>query len=161
MEDILKAILAELIAIRAALETRPAPAPTGTHLHAPATDRQPSRFDDEPVPQPAMTWSISDAEAHEVHFGKNAGVKLADLKDRSLAFYAKEKPPSLKRDGTPFAKRKEDEQLENAARTVWHHRRGTLGNATESKAEKAPAEPTRAEPPAPAKQALLDEDVPF
>jgi hypothetical protein len=161
-------IMTELLAIRALLESA-----KPTHYVGPPGNRSPTpnatapssggKFDDEPVPQPAMTWSISNAECHQVHFGKNTGVKLADLKDRSLAFYAAEKPPRLKNDGTPFDKRPADVDLENASRTVWHHRRGTLAQpAAAGQAKAAHAEQSTPPGTNPVSNPPSgDEEVPF
>lgn len=152
-------LLTELRAIRVALESKPAsapPVPLGGS-YAPASRPSGGKFDDEAIPQPSPAWDLADAENHEVHFGKNAGVRIGDLKDTSLAFYAKEKPPQMKRDGkTPFEKRKADIDLENASRTVWHHRRGTLAAGATPPARRPAATP----PPAAANQ-NQDDDVPF
>lgn len=124
-------IMAELKALRSLLEAS-APShyvgPGGPQPKIPNTQgpTQDSRFNDEPVPQPSPAWPLDRAEAHCVHFGKNTDVPLRDLKDTSLAFYAKEKQERLNQYGKPFTKRPEDIDLDNAARTVWHTRRGTL-----------------------------------
>lgn len=149
-------ILAELVAIRLILASQPtqraaSSPPSGTG----------GQFADEPIPQPNPVWALHEAEAHAVHFGKNNGVALRDLADRSLSFYAKDKPPQLDRNGKPFAKRPVDLDLENAARTVWHYRRGTLANGAQ---QPAPAQssppPAKASTPAATKPGD-DEDVPF
>lgn len=158
-------LLTELKAIRAALEARPAAAqPPPRASTAPSSPTSPGKFDDEPIPQPAQAWHLADAKRHQVHFGKNTGVELGSLSERSISFYAKEKPPHLKNDGTPYAIRPSDIDLDNASRTIWHTLRGTLGTP-------APAAPfvVRRENPAPApapstprtKAVTPDEDVPF
>jgi hypothetical protein len=166
-------IMAELFAIRTLLENRAAAAPASAHSAASPAGKFDYKHDDEPIPHPSVAWNLQDAEAHQVHFGKNNGVPLRDLKDTSLSFYAKEKPPQLDRNGKPWPKRPADVDLENAARTVWHVRRGTLGasqpanpspNASPAPQSPAPAaRPARpAQSPAPATAAAGDdEDVPF
>lgn len=162
MPTTLDDIMVELKAIRTLVEAQTATTTAAPPAPAQGYPKPPTggRFDDEPVPQPNPAWPLADAEAHHVHFGKNAGVPLRDLKDTSLAFYAKEKPPQMKRDGkTPFEKRKPDLDLENAARTVWHTRRGTLAGGPRD----TPATPpTPQQKPASAPPAQeVDEDVPF
>ena len=108
----------------------------------------------EVYPQPLRVISIEDAEETEVHFGKNAGKKLRDLGEKSVSWYALEKPPQLKKDGTPFDPRPQDVALTEAARTLHHARLGTLATnrvAVPTKPKDAP------------KQAALpsDEEVPF
>ena len=80
----------------------------------------------EVYPQPLRVMTIEDAEETEVHFGKNAGKKLRDLGDKSVSWYALEKPAKLKNDGTPFDPRPQDVTLSEAARTLHHARAGTL-----------------------------------
>lgn len=93
----------------------------------------------EVYPQPLRVISIEDAEETEVHFGKNAGKKLRDLGEKSVSWYALEKPATLKKDGTPFDPRPQDVALSEAARTLHHARAGTL--ATNRVAQPAPAKP--------------------
>lgn len=128
-------ILKELKAIRYAIEdlaARPTPAPAPasprpTHPAPAGTAPGPGR--DGPIPQPSRPWPLADAQAHQIHFGKNVGVNLDSLTENSLSFYAKDKPPQLNSKGTPFAKRPIDIDLEDAARTLWHARKGTLAGA--------------------------------
>ena len=76
------------------------------------------------VPQP--TAVIADAGSVTVHFGKNTGIPLSSLSDKSVAWYAKESEPKLDRNGKPFPPRDADVRLRNAARTYLHQKRGTL-----------------------------------
>ena len=125
----------------------------------PATSQatQSAQTGPEVYPQPLRVISIEDAEETEVHFGKNAGKKLRDLGEKSVSWYALEKPPQLKKDGTPFDPRPQDVALTEAARTLHHARAGTL--ATNRVA--APAATTKAKD-APKQAALPSYDeVPF
>ena len=65
----------------------------------------------------------------QVHFGKNKGVALSSLGERSVAWYAQEPEPRLGNNGKPFPPRPEDVLLRNAARTIIHQKRGTLPSA--------------------------------
>lgn len=166
-------IMAELRAIRSLLESRPARSSSSSTAASTSTSNTSNyeyRHEEEPIPQPSPPWDIARANAHQVHFGKNQGISLESLKDTSLSFYAKEKEPRLDSKGKPFPKRKEDADLENAARTVWHHRRGTLGQpataTTPAPTQAAtPQPPPQRSTPEPAKPAAStadpDEDVPF
>lgn len=99
----------ELRAIRAALSgAKPTGASTGN----------------KEIPLPDQV--IDDAESVEVHFGKNKGVPLGQLAARSLEWYAQEGEPKLDRNGNPFPPRPEDVRLKNAARTIYHSRKGTI-----------------------------------
>ena len=75
------------------------------------------------------TEIIEDAGNVQVHFGKNKGVALSSLGDRSVAWYAQEPEPRLGNNGKPFPPRAEDVLLRNAARTIIHQKRGTLPSA--------------------------------
>jgi len=76
-----------------------------------------------PVLIPMPTQIVPDAAHFKIHFGKNKGRELGTLSAKSLEWYAADKPPQLRNDGTPFPPRSEDLQLLNAARTL-HHRLG-------------------------------------
>ena len=76
-----------------------------------------------PVLIPIPTQIVPDAQHFQIHFGKNKGRELGTLSAKSLEWYASDKPPQLRNDGTPFPPRSEDIQLLNAARTL-HHRLG-------------------------------------
>jgi hypothetical protein len=107
----------------------------------------------EEIPQPSEI--IANAGTVEIHFGKNAGVPLANLGERSLSWYAAEQEPRLNSQGVPFPLRPQEITLRNAARTLWHQNKGTLTGSVP-----APA----ATPPPPAantNQGNVDEDVPF
>ena len=112
-------IHAELIRIREALEARPFAS------GAPAAKPAPARSDEVPMP----TEIIADAGSVQVHFGKNKGVALSSLSERSVAWYAQEPEPRLGNNGKPFPPRPEDVLLRNAARTLIHQKRGTLPSA--------------------------------
>ena len=73
------------------------------------------------IPMPSQI--VPDAQHFQIHFGKNKGRELGTLSAKSLEWYASDKPPQLRNDGTPFPPRSEDIQLLNAARTL-HHRLG-------------------------------------
>ena len=115
----LELIHAELVRIREALESRP------YALGAPAAKPAAPRSEEVPMP----TEVIADAGNVQVHFGKNKGVALSTLGDRSVAWYAQEPEPRLGNNGKPFPPRSEDVLLRNAARTLIHQKRGTLPSA--------------------------------
>jgi hypothetical protein len=117
----LELIHAELIRIREALEARPFAS------GAPAAKPAPSFPKSDEVPMP--TEVIEDAGNVQVHFGKNKGVALSSLGDRSVAWYAQEPEPRIGNNGKPFPPRPEDVLLRNAARTIIHQKRGTLPSA--------------------------------
>jgi hypothetical protein len=121
MTDQLQLIHAELVRIRESLEARPYAS------GAPPAKPAPSFSKSDEVPMP--TEVIEDAGNVQVHFGKNKGVALSSLGDRSVAWYAQEPEPRLDSSGKPFPPRAEDMQLRNAARTLIHQKRGTLTGA--------------------------------
>jgi hypothetical protein len=135
----LELIHAELVRIREALEARPFAS------GAPAAKPAPSLAKSDEVPMP--TEIIADAGNVQVHFGKNKGVALSSLGDRSVAWYAQEPEPRIGNNGKPFPPRAEDVLLRNAARTIIHQKRGTL--------------PSAAVPTAPAATSVNEEHVPF
>lgn len=96
------------------------------------------------VPQPSEP--VPNAGAVEVHFGKNNGVPLSQLSDRSLSWYAQEQAPRLDSSGNPYPPRPQEVTLRNAARTLWHQKKGTLQGSI---------------PAPPATQENDDEQVPF
>lgn len=110
-------ILTELIAIRQLLE-RAIAAPPAARPAAPAPAGQTQ------IPQPSQL--IADPGSVAVHFGKNAGQPLSSLGDKSIEWYATPKEPRLGNNGKPFPPRPADEQLANAARQLYHAKRGTL-----------------------------------
>jgi len=115
----LELIHAELVRIREALEARPFA--SGAPAAKPASPRS------DEVPLPAEI--IPNAGEVQVHFGKNKGVALSSLGDRSVAWYAQEAEPRIGNNGKPFPPRPEDVLLRNAARTLIHQKRGTLPSA--------------------------------
>lgn len=129
-EQLLTAIHHELCAIRNALEKAPAAV-------APAAAARPAPAGDEDVPQP--TEIIEAPETVAVHFGKNDGIPLGSLGERSVAWYAKEPEPKLDRNGKPFPPRAIDIRLRNAARTLIHQKRGTLKETGTTRVETSPA----------------------
>lgn len=112
-------IHAELVRIREALEARPYA--SGAPAAKPVAPRS------EEVPMPMEI--IDDAGEVQVHFGKNKGVALSSLGERSVAWYAQEPEPRIGNNGKPFPPRPEDVLLRNAARTIIHQKRGTLPSA--------------------------------
>ena len=139
-EDLLKAILQELVGIRQLLaDGKPAPARSAPARTSPAPSS--TGGGDEPVPQP--TDIVPNAGDVQVHFGKNNGVALSKLGERSLSWYAQEQPPRLDSTGKPYPARPQETTLRNAARTLWHQNRGTLGAGEAVKpAPEAFVEPT-------------------
>lgn len=109
-------LMLEVRAIRSAL--------TQTRATATATPSAAPAATSEEIPLPITP--VENAGAVQVHFGKNTGRALADLGAKSVEWYAKEQPPKLMHDGTPFAPRPADVALREAARTLVHQRRGTI-----------------------------------
>ena len=109
-------LMLEVRAIRSALTQTRAPA-AATPSAAPAATS-------EEIPLPITP--VENAGAVQVPFGKNTGRALADLGAKSVEWYAKEQPPKLMHDGTPFPPRPADVALREAARTLVHQRRGTI-----------------------------------
>jgi len=133
-EDILKSIHAELVAIRQLLtETKQAQA-RSTPARTTSTSST-STSGDTPPPQP--TEVVANPGDVKVHFGKNTGVALSSLSERSLSWYAQEQAPRLDSSGNPYPVRPQELTLRNAARTLWHQNRGTLGQADAPKATSA------------------------
>ena len=152
-EEILKAIHEELVGIRQLLaETKQAQARS-----TPARTTSPSSTStsgDTPPPQP--TEVVADPGEVQVHFGKNTGIALSKLSERSLSWSAQEQAPRLDSSGNPYPVRPQEITLRNAARTLWHQNRGTLGQAD------APKAAPEAVPPAESSAHLSDEDnIPF
>ncbi len=150
-EDLLKAIHQELVAIRqllaegkSAASARSTPARTSTSASAPTSSY--SGGGDAPIPQP--TEIVPNAGEVQVHFGKNNGVALSKLGERSLSWYAQEQAPRLDSTGNPYPARPQEITLRNAARTLWHQNKGTLGapGATIPLPTEAFAEPAAAHP---------------
>lgn len=142
-EDILKSIHEELVAIRQLLaEANKAPARSAP---ARATSSSTSYASsggggfDEVIPQPSEV--VPNAGDVQVHFGKNNGVALSKLSERSLSWYATEQPPRLDSSGKPYPPRPQEVVLRNAARTLWHQNKGTLGQPDAPKAAPAPVIP--------------------
>jgi broad specificity phosphatase PhoE len=117
-------ILTELITIQKALTSSPKATTTTT---AKATASQGKKE----IPFP--TQIIEDAGAVQVHFGKNKGTPLYSLSEASIKWYAEEREPLLKNDGTPFAPRDEDIRLQQAARTLIHNKNGGMSKRAEVK----------------------------
>ena len=129
-DDLLKAIHQELVAIRQLLaetkqaQSRPAPARATSSSSSSSYSGGGSGVE-EVIPQP--TEVVPNAGDVQVHFGKNNGVALSKLSERSLSWYATEQPPRLDSSGKPYPPRPQETTLRNAARTLWHQNRGTLG----------------------------------
>lgn len=148
-DDLLKAIHQELVAIRQLLANgQSAPAktvPARTTASSYASAPRSAGGDD--VPQP--TEIIANAGDVQVHFGKNNGVPLSKLSERSLSWYAQEQAPRLDSSGNPYPARPQELTLRNAARTLWHQNRGTLaggGTTSPKAAEEAFTEPSSSHP---------------
>jgi hypothetical protein len=130
-DDLLKAIHQELVAIRQLLAEGNKAAPVrSTPARATTTSSasRPSSGDAEVVPQPSEI--IANPGDVQVHFGKNNGVPLSQLGERSLSWYAQEQAPRLDSSGNPYPARPQEITLRNAARTLWHQNKGTLGGGT-------------------------------
>ena len=128
-EDILKAIHEELVAIRQLLAEANKPSQSRS-TPARSTSSSSSYSSggggaDEIIPQPSEV--VPNAGDVQVHFGKNNGVALSKLSERSLSWYATEQPPRLDSSGKPYPPRPQETVLKNAARTLWHQNKGTLG----------------------------------
>jgi hypothetical protein len=157
-EDLLKAIHEELISIRQLLASQQSAArntPARSTSTASSYASSGGGGSDEVILQP--TEVVPNAGDVTVHFGKNNGVALSKLSERSLSWYATEQPPRLDSSGKPYPARPQETTLRNAARTLWHQNRGTLGQADAApKAKNAAAEIAVEAPSHPS-----DEEVPF
>lgn len=114
------ALHAELVRIREALESRPVATPAAASVKAaykPISNE---------VAMP--TEIVANPGEVEVHFGKNKGIKIGTLSEKSLLWYATDPEPRLNSKGEPFPVRPEDVMLRNAVRTLIHQRRGTIPN---------------------------------
>lgn len=111
-------LLTELKAIRETLTA------TRSATPAPSASRTLTGKTGEDIPQP--TFAIDNPELVTVHFGKNAGVEIGKLTEKSLGWYCLEPEPRIGNNGKPFPPREVDVNLRNAARLLWHSRRGTL-----------------------------------
>lgn len=163
-EDILKSIHEELVAIRQLLaEANKAGPARSTPARSTSTASSYASSgggggSDEVILQP--TEVVPNAGDVQVHFGKNNGVALSKLSERSLSWYATEQPPRLDSSGKPYPARPQEMTLRNAARTLWHQNRGTLGQADAPKATAGSAS-SAAEMVAVAPAHPSDEEVPF
>jgi hypothetical protein len=137
-------LLTELKAIREALTA------TRSATPAPAASRTLTGKTGEDIPQP--TFAVDQPELVTVHFGKNAGVEIGKLTEKSLGWYCLEPEPRIGNNGKPFPPREADVNLRNAARLLWHSRRGTLKTEPQNK----PTAPTEAQ-----LDAEFNESVPF
>lgn len=141
-EDMLKSIHEELVAIRQLLAeaikapARSAPARATTSASSYSSSGGGA---DEVILQP--TEVIPNAGDVQVHFGKNNGVALSKLSERSLSWYATEQPPRLDSSGKPYPPRPQETTLRNAARTLWHQNKGTLGQPDAPKGAASAATP--------------------
>lgn len=138
-EELLKSIHQELVAIRQLLASQQSTAARSAPARAPSSASSYTSGGgggDEVIPQPSEV--IPNAGDVQVHFGKNNGVALSKLSERSLSWYATEQPPRLDSSGKPYPARPQETTLRNAARTLWHQNRGTLGQAEAPKAKPAP-----------------------
>ena len=145
-DDLLKAIHQELVAIRQLLaEGKSAPARSAP-VRSSAPTAAYSGGGDAPIPQP--TEIVPNPGDVQVHFGKNNGVALSKLGERSLSWYAQEQAPRLDSSGNPYPARPQETILRNAARTLWHQSKGTLGapGATMKLPSEAFSEPPASHP---------------
>jgi hypothetical protein len=141
----LSELMRKLNEIQATLEALSRQPPASAQP-APARSYPASSRENEVYPQPITPVHPDIAGLEKIHFGKNAGVELASLSDNQLAFYAKEKSPQLKSDGTPFDPRPADVKLEQAARSLWHARKRTLqGSSAVASVPLPPAPPPSAD----------------
>lgn len=141
-EDTLKAIHQELVAIRQLLADANKAQPRSTPARSTSSSSSYSSSGggggfDEVIPQPSEV--VPNAGDVQVHFGKNNGVALSKLSERSLSWYATEQPPRLDSSGKPYPPRPQEIVLRNAARTLWHQNKGTLGQPDVPKGAAAPA----------------------
>jgi hypothetical protein len=130
-------LLTELKQIREALTASRSATP------APAASRTLTGKTGEDIPQP--TFAIDNPELVTVHFGKNAGVEIGKLAEKSLGWYCLEPEPRIGNNGKPFPPREADVNLRNAARLLWHSRRGTLTMASLFVSQPKPTAPTEAQ----------------
>lgn len=145
IDQMFKSILIELKAIRGEL--------TASRSVTPSPTRTLTGKSGEDIPQP--TFAVDQPELVTVHFGKNAGVEIGKLSEKSLGWYCLEPEPRIGNNGKPFPPREADVNLRNAARLLWHERRGTLkANLFEARAK--PTSPTEAQ-----LDAEFTESVPF
>jgi len=161
-EDILKSIHEELVAIRQLLaEANKAPARSTPVRAATSSSSYASSGGgaDEVILQP--TEVIPNAGDVQVHFGKNNGVALSKLSERSLSWYATEQPPRLDGSGKPYPPRPQETTLRNAARTLWHQNKGTLGQPDAPKSAGATSAMTPAVATESAAHLSDEENVPF
>jgi len=146
-DQLFKDILTELRAMRGEINARrsatPAPAASPTLVGKTGED----------IPQPS--FAVEQPELVTVHFGKNAGVEIGKLTEKSLGWYCLEPEARIGNNGKPFPPREADVNLRNAARLLWHERRGTL-KANLFEAQPKPTAPTEAQ-----LDAEFNESVPF
>lgn len=135
--DIFQDILTELRAMRGELNARRSATP------APAASRTLTGKTGEDIPQPS--YAIDNPELVTVHFGKNAGVEIGKLTEKSLGWYCLEPEPRIGNNGKPFPPREADVNLRNAARLLWHSRRGTLTMASAFESQPKPKAPSEAQ----------------
>lgn len=128
-------VLAELTAIRLLLASQ---VRSTASVLTPATPNNSSTAGSDVIPQPNPIMDLAEAQSVEVHFGKNKGLALGTLSERSLSWYATEQPPRLDSAGKPYPARTQEITLRNAARTVYHTRAGTLVSAPASVDEEVP-----------------------
>lgn len=133
------------------LASRPAPSFSAAGGYTPPKASPTASRSNDEIPQPSEI--VANAGEVEIHFGKNAGVPLASLGERSLSWYASEQPPRLNSQGVPFPMRPQEITLRNAARTLWHQNKGTLKGGENVPTPSAPAAANKAE--------CDESDVPF
>lgn len=141
----LTAVMLELKEIRALLENLNAKPKSAGNPYPPSASQA-------EIPQPSVSISLAEAESRCVHFGKNTGKPLRELSERSVEWYATDQAPRLDSSGKPYPPRREETDLKNAARVIYHTRKGTLAGGAQSNPKQAPK---------PAEQPQDEESVPF
>lgn len=89
------------------------------------------------IPQP--TELVDEPESVVIFFGKNNGVPLGKVSERSAEWYAQEQPPRTDSSGKPYPPRPQETALKNAARQLYHRRKGTLGTSAKPAESPAPS----------------------
>lgn len=124
---VLLKIYEELVAIRELLARPPAAAAAPARAAAYSAGQSAGSGTQAEIPQPSKI--IDNPGDIQVHFGKNNGVALSALSERSLSWYATEQPPRLDSSGKPYPPRPQEVTLRNAARQLWHQQKGTLAGS--------------------------------
>lgn len=121
-DNILLKIHEELVAIRELLakQQTAAPAKQSSFFSTPSAAQA-------EIPQP--TELVDNPGDVQVFYGKNNGVALSKLSERSAEWYAQEQPPKMDSSGRPYPERPQERVFKNAARQLYHQRKGSLKTA--------------------------------